>query len=223
MARTPLLVYSHLRWDSTNQRPQHVMSRLAKTRPVLFIEEPLNGATTDGWERREVSRGLTVHRPHVVAVRTGFYPDEQERFLALLEQLAAHEGIGQHTAWLSTPLAYPAAHALAPEVVVYDCMDDLANFRHAPIEIAELEHHLLRQADVVFTGGSSLYRAKRGRNPNVHCLPSSVDMDPTLWDQTVRRMGELLNHAESRFAGLGRVPEMALSTGLAVPSEPSWI
>jgi UDP-galactopyranose mutase len=170
-------VYSHLRWDFVYQRPQHVMTRLAQTRPILFIEEPLSGATTDGWERREITRGLTVHRPHVATVRSGFDPREHERFLALLEQLAAHEGIGRHTAWLYTPLAFPAAHALAPEVIVYDCMDELANFKHAPIELAEMEHMLLRHADVVFTGGPSLYRSKRGRHSNVHCFPSSVDLD----------------------------------------------
>ena len=35
----PLLVFSHLRWDFVYQRPQHVLSRLAKTRQILFIEE----------------------------------------------------------------------------------------------------------------------------------------------------------------------------------------
>jgi UDP-galactopyranose mutase len=170
-------VYSHLRWDFVYQRPQHVMSRIAETRPVLFIEEPMKGARHDSWERRQVTPTLTVHRPHVASEIGGFEPKEHERFLALLEQLAAREGVGGHTAWLYTPLAFRAAHSLAPEVLVYDCMDELANFRHAPIEIGEMEHALLRHADVVFTGGPSLYRAKRGRHPNVHCFPSSVDVD----------------------------------------------
>jgi glycosyltransferase involved in cell wall biosynthesis len=33
----------------------------------------------------------------------------------------------------------------------------------------------MKVADIVFTGGQSLYRSKRDRHPNVHCFPSSVD------------------------------------------------
>src|SRR5206468_6607049 len=35
----------------------------------------------------------------------------------------------------------------------------------------------LDRADVVFTGGRSLYESKRDRNPNVHCLPSAVEAE----------------------------------------------
>jgi UDP-galactopyranose mutase len=54
-------------------------------------------------------------------------------------------------------------------------MDELSLFLGAPPELVRHEAELLEQADVVFTGGPSLYRAKRGRHPNVHCFPSSVD------------------------------------------------
>src|SRR4029079_17887182 len=37
----PLIVQTHLRWDFVWQRPQQLLSRLARTAPVLFIEEPL--------------------------------------------------------------------------------------------------------------------------------------------------------------------------------------
>ena len=164
MAHTPLLVYSHLRWDFVYQRPQHVMSRIARTRPVLFIEEPVGNAATDTWERNEISRGLCVYRPRLrgeVGELGGFAPEYGERMVALLEQLVMHEGIGRHTAWLYTPQGLQLAHALAPEVLVYDCMDELANFRHASPELPLLERELLRHADVVFTGGPSLYQARK--------------------------------------------------------------
>jgi UDP-galactopyranose mutase len=38
-----------------------------------------------------------------------------------------------------------------------------------------LEQELIDSADIVFTGGSSLYEAKKDRHDNVHCFPSSVD------------------------------------------------
>jgi UDP-galactopyranose mutase len=54
-------------------------------------------------------------------------------------------------------------------------MDELANFRFAPPELLSLERELLATADVVFTGGYSLYEAKKDRHPNIHPFPSSVD------------------------------------------------
>src|SRR5918997_1749156 len=37
----PLIVQSHLRWDFVWQRPQQLLSRMAETAPVLFVEEPI--------------------------------------------------------------------------------------------------------------------------------------------------------------------------------------
>ena len=39
-----------------------------------------------------------------------------------------------------------------------------------------MEAALLERADLVFTGGLSLYEAKRKRHPRVYCFPSSVDV-----------------------------------------------
>ncbi|WP_238751908.1 glycosyltransferase [Neolewinella maritima] len=56
-------------------------------------------------------------------------------------------------------------------------MDELSLFRGAPASLVQLEDRLLLRADVVFTGGRSLYEAKASRNASVHCFPSSVDQD----------------------------------------------
>jgi UDP-galactopyranose mutase len=54
-------------------------------------------------------------------------------------------------------------------------MDELSAFRGAPPSLLGLEVELLERADIVFTGGASLYEAKRNRHDNVHCFPSSID------------------------------------------------
>src|SRR5213079_1992041 len=64
---------------------------------------------------------------------------------------------------------------LRPRAVVYDCMDELAAFKHAPRQMRQRESALLKRADLVLTGGPSLYEARRQLHPNVHCLPSAVD------------------------------------------------
>jgi UDP-galactopyranose mutase len=56
-------------------------------------------------------------------------------------------------------------------------MDELANFKFAPPELTALERELMTAADVVFTGGYSLWEAKRDRHPNIHPFPSSVDRE----------------------------------------------
>jgi UDP-galactopyranose mutase len=64
---------------------------------------------------------------------------------------------------------------LDADVTIFDAMDELSKFRFAPAHLLELEQELISRADVVFTGGSSLYEAKKDRHDNVHCFPSSVD------------------------------------------------
>jgi glycosyltransferase involved in cell wall biosynthesis len=77
--------------------------------------------------------------------------------------------------WFYTPMALPLTEALEPAAIVYDCMDELSMFKGAPPQLLKQEAALFRAADIVFTGGRSLYNAKQGCHPNVHCFPSSVD------------------------------------------------
>ncbi|MBA3416115.1 MAG: glycosyltransferase [Chloroflexia bacterium] len=78
--------------------------------------------------------------------------------------------------WYYTPMALGAEPAgVTTSLVVYDAMDELAKFRFAPAALVERETRLMREADLVFTGGPSLYRARQGRHPAVHCFPSGVE------------------------------------------------
>jgi glycosyltransferase involved in cell wall biosynthesis len=72
-------------------------------------------------------------------------------------------------------MALPLANDLTPRGVVYDCMDELTAFKNAPRQLVQRENALFKMADLVFTGGRSIYNAKRSRHPDVHCFPSSVD------------------------------------------------
>jgi UDP-galactopyranose mutase len=171
-----IVAFSHLRWNFVYQRPQHLLSRLAAERPVFFVEEPeldLHGPPR--WERSNPHPNVVVLRPHTPVRAAGFNSEQLRALEPLIAQLRAElEGVPLVT-WLYTPMALPLAEALAPEAVVYDCMDELSLFLGAPPELRSREEALLQCADVVFTGGPSLYRAKQQRHPNVHCFPSSVD------------------------------------------------
>ena len=82
---------------------------------------------------------------------------------------------GALVAWYYTPMMLPFSRHLDADVTVYDAMDELSKFRFAPAKLLELEQELIDKADIVFTGGTSLFEAKKDRHPNVHCFPSSVD------------------------------------------------
>jgi UDP-galactopyranose mutase len=181
MTNNDLICVSHLRWDFVYQRPQHLMSRAANTRRVFFIEEArFEEKGTARLEIRRDESGVLVVMPYLPC---GLLESEcHERLTQLLEQMFNYHDINDYTLWFYTPMPLPAFLSLStrghqPQSVVYDCMDELANFRFAPPELREREAQLFAWADVVFTGGHSLYEAKSKQHDNVYPFPSSVDVD----------------------------------------------
>jgi UDP-galactopyranose mutase len=171
-----IVTFSHLRWNFVYQRPQHLMSRLAATRPVYFIEEPEFDAHGPArWDRSNPQANVFVYRPFTPVRSPGFHPDQLLAMKPLMAELAAELVDETVVAWMYTPLALPLIDVLEPAAVVYDCMDELSMFLGAPPELLPREAELLERADVMFTGGPSLYRAKQSRHHNVHCFASSVD------------------------------------------------
>jgi glycosyltransferase involved in cell wall biosynthesis len=170
--RPDIVCFCHLRWDFVYQRPQHLMSRFARERRVLFFEEPVEGPAC---EAHVSTRGenVTVVVPRIPA---GLAPaDAMDAQRALVDETLARLGVTDFVLWLQTPMALDVARHLAPRAVVYDCMDELSAFKNAPEALRLRERELLDRADVVFTGGASLYAAKRTRHPRVRLFPSSVD------------------------------------------------
>ncbi len=170
-----LVVFSHLRWNFVYQRPQHLLSRLARRWRVIFVEEPMPRAGGSGLERFHPAANVQVWRPHVTGDAPGFHDDHLPALQRMLGDAMAEERVSDYWVWFYTPMALPLATELAPRGVVYDCMDELTLFKHAPRQLVQRENALFKMADLVFTGGRSLYNAKRNRHPDVHCFPSSVD------------------------------------------------
>ncbi len=84
-------------------------------------------------------------------------------------------GIEKHIAWYYTPMALKIASALKPVGSIYDCMDELSAFKFAPAELKIMEAELFSKAHLVFTGGHSLYQAKKKSHKNIYPFPSSID------------------------------------------------
>lgn len=173
---SPLIVFSHLRWDFVFQRPQHLLSRIAHQHRVIFIEEPMFEAGAEPhFEYRNPCDNVLVLRPISPVEAPGFHDDQLAVLKPLVQQLLQDEELEDYMVWFYTPMALPLLAGLEPEAVIYDCMDELSAFKGAPKQMRQRESALLKRADLVITGGPSLYENKRDHNPNVHCLPSSVD------------------------------------------------
>ncbi len=172
---SPLIVFSHLRWDFVYQRPQQLLSRLAKDRQVIFVEEPMPGAKLPVLERLQPCKGVEVLRCHVTGNGHGFTDENLPIMKLMVAQYVAQQDLQNYWLWFYTPMAVPLALGMQAAGIVYDCMDELAAFRNAPAELMLREDQLFAMADLVFTGGHSLYKAKSQRHRQVSCFPSSVD------------------------------------------------
>ena len=170
--RQTLLCFSHLRWAFVFQRPQHLLTRAAATMRVVYWEEPIR--VEDGPPRlhaRLSPEGVLVVQPHLPR---GCDPDATQR--RLLDAMLQDEDIADPILWYYTPQALTFSDHLQARVTVYDCMDELSAFAGADPAMPAREQALLRRADLVFTGGRSLFDAKRHGHDDVHLFPSGVDV-----------------------------------------------
>lgn len=169
-----LVCFSHLRWDFVYQRPQHLLTRCALECKVLFIEEPsYEAVAAASWKLAERDNGIVVATP-LLPLHTSA-ADAVRLQRSLVDQLLQQYSVEEFVAWYYTPMALSFTAHLKPSVTVYDCMDELSAFHGAPPELTVFEQELFRRADIVFTGGTSLYEAKRKQHRNVHLFPSSID------------------------------------------------
>lgn len=186
-----LLCLSHLRWDFVYQRPQHLLSRAARQRRVFFVEEPVfidGSAGLDVSKRQEGLYVVTPQLPKAWSLSKSVVERLQPQFVdeayrtevnvlqrRFLDELIATFAITRYALWYYTPMALSFSEHLQPVATIYDCMDELSAFKNAPPALREQEAALLERADLVFTGGQSLYEAKRSLHPHVYAFPSSVD------------------------------------------------
>jgi len=159
-----MIVFCHLRWEFVYQRPQHIISRLSSNIKVLFIEEPLPSQSGNSGNLIMVSDTLHVLQPNVTNI---------EAIANIIPEYVKNKNIPY--GWFYSASFSPLLEQLDFETVIYDCMDELSLFKGAPEHLINQEKYLMAHADIIFTGGKSLYESKKQWHENVHCFPSSVD------------------------------------------------
>lgn len=179
-----IIVHSHLRWDFVWQRPQQTHSRLAQDFSILFLEEPIY--TDDMDKQLQLSTPQANILRAVPYLPTALRDDYDASVIAVRGLLRAIFAADRILAtkfkipilWFYTPMPTAAMLGQFREcAVVYDCMDELAQFHGAPNGIAARETALLAKADIVFTGGRKLYESKSRFHNNVHFFGCGVDVE----------------------------------------------
>ncbi len=171
-----LICFSHLRWNFVFQRPQHLLTRCAKTQRVFYVEEPVFGEVAqDHFEASATDSGVTIITPFL---KLGYGEEEVNATLkTLLEGLFKTQDIKNYIFWYYTPMPIAYSTFFEPTLIIYDCMDELSMFKNAPASLLENEDKLFKKADLVFTGGQSLYQYKKEKHYNIHPFPSSIDRE----------------------------------------------
>jgi glycosyltransferase involved in cell wall biosynthesis len=177
--RPTLLCLSHLRWGFVYQRPQHVMSRLARDYDVIFFEEPVfedlaEDRATPRLDHSQPAAGIEVIVPRLAHGLSEEQIVEAQR--QLLDEMLLARGNTELLLWYLTPMSLAFTDHLKGNVTIFDCMDELSAFRGAPVRLVDMERELMARADVVFTGGYSLWEVKQRQHDNAHPVPSSVDI-----------------------------------------------
>ena len=173
-----LVCFAHLHWDFVWQRPQHLLSRFAQQGRVFYVEDAFYHAddlVEPHVEVKERQNGLQVvvaHLPQRLRADEAAADQVQSE---LLSQFFNEQGITNYAFWYYTPMALGKSRHFQPVLTVYDCMDELANFKFAHPELKSRERELFDKADLVFTGGQTLYEAKREQHADAHAFPSSID------------------------------------------------
>jgi glycosyltransferase involved in cell wall biosynthesis len=175
LKETDLVCFSHLRWNFVYQRPQHLLSRFANFTRVFFVEEPIYHDAPDKLQVDESVKNVFIAVPYL---QHGTSPEAATlKQKEMVDNLISLMEIKNYFSWYYTPMALPFTSHLEPKVIVYDCMDELSAFKFAPSALKDNEKELMAKADVVFTGGYSIYEAKKDRHHNIYPFPSSIDKE----------------------------------------------
>ena len=175
-----LVCFAHLHWDFVWQRPQHLLSRFAQYGRVFYVEDAFYHNDDKVEPHVEIKlrdngvKVVVVHLPQ--RLRADEAAADQAQF-EVLSHYFAEQGVTNYLFWYYTPMALGKSRQFTPKLTVYDCMDELAAFKFAPPELKKREQELFQKADLVFTGGHTLYESKREQHPDAHPFPSSIDKD----------------------------------------------
>jgi glycosyltransferase involved in cell wall biosynthesis len=193
LAGVPIVCVGLAEWDAeirTNQH--HLMSRLARTNDVLFVESlGLRRPTTSARDVRRMARRLrrglrplrrstdvSILSPLVIPLHGSGAARRVNRFLLRRGVVRATRKLGfeRPVVWGYAPQAIELVDLLDPRLVVYHCVDDLAAQAGVDAEsFRRYEEAFAREADLVITSASPLRDRLARFADNVQLMTNVAD------------------------------------------------
>jgi glycosyltransferase involved in cell wall biosynthesis len=173
-----LVCVSHVPWDGVWQRNQQTMLRLSRTEKVVYVR-PVTTRGVAGDPRiliyffgKKINDRLIVVNPVILWGETRFgWIRKLNRFI-----LISFIRFGmQRTGFTGLPL--DLSGGLGESLTVYDIQDEYLTWTTAAKDIGIREQHLLKKADIVFTGTNSLLKKKKKYHRNIHFIQNGVESD----------------------------------------------
>lgn len=182
-------------WDSpTWVNVQHLMSRLAPSNRILYVE-PISLRLPSikkadrlklfyrlgGWLRgtRRVRPNLWVYAPLLIPIHRSRLIRRLNRVLlrTSLRFFQKRLRLENPILWVFLPTGADLVGAFRESIVIYHCVDEYAANPGVDRQTIEmLERRLLRQADIVLTTSRSLYEEKKRYNRKTYYLPNAADV-----------------------------------------------
>jgi glycosyltransferase involved in cell wall biosynthesis len=182
-------------WDAelwTNQ--QHLMSRLASSNRVLFLESlGLRQPQLSGRDLRRMARrvqraaagpravaGLHVQSPLVIPIhgRPRVRALNARLLRAQVGRAARSLGLDRPVLWSYVPQADWLVDTLEPSAIVYHCVDDIAAQKGvAAAAFRGFEAHFAARADLVLASAPALAERMRTLNDHVFYAPNVADTE----------------------------------------------
>lgn len=176
------VIYSQVPWWGVWQRPHEQALGFSKYFSIVFIcpvqiHEIL--IHYKNWRRRESvssGKGVTIFSPLIFS---GHYRSSlvfrinQWILAAELKRFLKEES--QVIFLTNSPFIDPVLRSIPVSILVYDIIDDFTAFDWAPANADQLEQHLLKKADIIFTGTYFLHQKKETYGKKSTFIPCGVD------------------------------------------------
>ena len=154
-----LICFSHFKWDFVFQKPQNLLAKFSSVYRIFYIEEPLFNSSEEKFSLIPAGEGIWVVKLYLKGDKND--SDDNIRQRKLLKTLFVIMNIHRYILWFYTPMALPLSDDMSADLIIYDCLDENANFKIAPEGYTRLEESLISKSDLIFNRGKSLYDEKK--------------------------------------------------------------
>lgn len=166
-----VIAISHVPWSHIWQRNHHTMTRLARTRKVIYVEDFATSYlhVFARWVPGSF-HAFFMHHKDVVIRHPLLFPGESRSSLArrinrwlLTTHVRWYEWrfkLKNTVLWFYYPGGVYLLEEFEPAAIVYDIQDEYSAFIWAPRDISQREQELLARTDVIFAGTYALYETK---------------------------------------------------------------